>query len=507
MWTLIKRVVFGIVGIGGLAALGCCLYALFDLRAFEWAPLYSVLGIRGFAFILFMVAGLVLATVSLLHSAVLHRWSRFLSSLGVKLFLVVWVLGIFWLGEWVFMESPFTVQFREKSVRTEQEQAAVALAVKRFTADGSIAALTAQAPNADRERLATMLARVAVNRPSVFAKYPIGVTLAKYAKQYSVDPILLLHWTYIDSWYGEAPAGPMPFFAEVNGELFRDLVQAHLPPWFVEAQLRVELINGPFFDTLAGEAYGDKLRYAVQKATYDIAISPFMNSVYSDLFVTLREYPNEFPELWTAEARATDPLTKSFLAIKDVAVVPPYHDPYAQKPRDEAFYDQYREQLISFGRAAVYRLIGDYEFATKAQALVAKYYSDQYAQRLGAERWAAIPEREKTAMLAMLRDVYVPNIGKLSYNLYTDAELNLAPINFLAGEAATDYPAVVSTDKTWVPKDTTRLWGATGLMLRGLAEAWEVMTGTGLPKVNSADSIPDSRKVIARHQSSLEGAQ
>ena len=50
-----------------------------------------------------------------------------------------------------------------------------------------------------------------------------------------------------------------------------------------------------------------KLRYAVQKATYDIAIAPFMNSVMSDLFLILREYPEEFPELFST-AGTSDPL-------------------------------------------------------------------------------------------------------------------------------------------------------------------------------------------------------
>src|SRR5262249_20769904 len=145
-------------------------------------------------------------------------------------------------------------------------------------------------PAADRQRLALMLARIAVNRPSVFAHVSIGATIGKYAQRYGVSPILLLHWTYLDSFYGEAPPGPMPFFNEVNPEMFRDLVQAHLPPWFVESPIRVALIGGPLFDYVAPQAFANKLRYAFQKATYDIAISPYMNSVYSDLFLILREY-------------------------------------------------------------------------------------------------------------------------------------------------------------------------------------------------------------------------
>jgi hypothetical protein len=506
VWTLAKRVGLGIVGLGGLLGLACFLYALAHVRGFEWPTLNALLGVRGYLFILFMAAGLVIATVMLLHRAFVARPVARFSSLTVKVFLIAWGVAILWLAEWVFMEEPLTVQLRNRMVSADAQATAVSTALQRFTADGSIAALTRQAPNADREKLATMLARVAINRPSVFARYPIGVTIARYAERYGVDPILLLHWTYIDSFYGEAPSGPMPFFAEVNGELFRDLVQAHLPPWFVESRLRRALIEGTVFDRLAGEAYGDKLRYAVQKATYDIAISPFMNSVYSDLFLVLHEYPGEFPELF-GPAAATDPLARSFLAVKDIAVLPPYHDPYGHPPYGDAFYDQHRDELMDFGRAAVYRLISDYDFATRVQALVAKYYDGQYAARLGPERWAAVPEREKTALLAMLRDVYVPNIGKLSYNVYTDAELNLAPINYLAGEAASHFDAVVSTEKTWMPADTTRLWGATGLMLRVLAETWGVMTGDGLPKVHSADTIPDARVVIARNQSALRVAQ
>jgi hypothetical protein len=290
----------------------------------------------------------------------------------------------------------------------------------------------------------------------------------------------------------------MPFFREVTGEMFRDLVQAHLPWWFVESPLRVALIERPWFNRLVGDAHGVKLRYAFQKATYDIAISPYMNSVYSDLFLILREYRSEFPDLFGPDSR-TDPLARAFLALESSGLQQPYDLPYVHSKRDNEYYSRYRNELISFARAAVYRLSGDFDFATKVQALVAKYYATQYAQRIGAERWTALSERQKTALLAMLRDVYVPNIGRVADNLYMAPEFNTTPIIFFAEEVARDFTRAVDSNKTWVPADSSRFWGATGLMLRVLSETWGVMTGMALPGVVSADTIPEAAKVLARN--------
>jgi hypothetical protein len=224
-----------------------------------------------------------------------------------------------------------------------------------------------------------------------------------------------------------------------------------------------------------------------------------MNSVFSDTFLVLRKYKSEFPELFATDARG-DPLANAFLAIESDGLLEPYDDPYRQRRRDADYYDHHRDDLMSFARAAVYRLTSDFEFATKVQALVARYYSDQYAKRVGPSRWDALTERQQTTLLAMLRDVYTPNIGKLSYNLYLIPELNCTPIDFLADQVSEDFEAVRQTTRTWRPKHSERLWGSTGLMLRVLDEVWDVMTGIPLPGVVSPETVPDSLKVLAWNQ-------
>lgn len=493
------RVLAAAIGLGGVFALGCFVYAVADLRQFEWLPLWGFLGLRGTLFLVAFVAGLALVTaVSLRHAlgrssktAPRRRW--------IVVALLAWGAATLWLAEWTFMERPLTVMISEHFIEPRDEQLAIQAARERATSDGSLAALASVLPDADPDRVSIMLARIRANRPSVFADVSIGKVIVEYATRYDVSPVLLLHWAYIDSWYGEAPAGRMPFFAEVNGEMFRDLVQAHLPWWFIESPLRRELIEGPWFGVFPGGTLGVKLRYALQKATYDIAVSPYMNSVMSDTLLVLHVYKNEFPELFGPKA-PEDPLARAFLKIEPDALLQPYHEPYVHRPRDEAYYDRHRDDLIDFARAAVYRLAGDFAFATKVQALVARYYSGQYAARLGADRWVRVPERQKTALLAMLRDVYVPDIGKVSYNLYMVPEFNTTPINFLAAEADREFDSLLRTDKTWVPADGSKFWGATGLMLRSLGAAWGAATGTPLAGIVPADTLPDAMRVLAREK-------
>jgi hypothetical protein len=426
----------------------------------------------------------------------------FITSRGGRLFAVANVLLCLWLAQWVFFEYPPTAKMVDLTISESRREAATQSALARFQQDGSLAALRSAAESGpmDERAVSIMLARIVVNRPSVFANVSIGQVLAETARQYDVHPYLLLHWSYIDSFYGEAPGGPMPFFSEINGEMFRDLVQAHLPTWFVESKLRQTLIEGPYLGSIFGDSIALKLRYALQKATYDIAISPFMNSVFSDLYLVLTEYTAEFPELFVDD----DPLGDAFTRLMGHGLEAPYHAPLTIEPKGPAFYDQYREALVDFGRAAVYRLSSDFAFATKAQALVARYYSDRFEEGLGGSVWRDLSHRQQTVLLAILRDVYVPNIGKTSYNLYLVPEFNTTPINFLIDQARADMDALSSGSTIWLPKEREKLWGATGLMLRVSSEVWLRTTGVGLSGVNPTDTLDDSLDVIARNQSRID---
>lgn len=495
---LVLRILYGAIAAGSLIAISFVANALLEIRAFEWAPLWRLMGAQGVAYFGFLVAGLAVLGIRTARRAAAPRRLSPVSAGWHRIFLLTWILAVVWLADWVFLERPFTTRIHDRLVGDDVRTEAAADAMRRFSADGSLDAFSAIWPGMDRRSISIMLARIADNRPGVFEHVSIGRTITKYASEYDVSPALLLHWCYIDSFYGEAPAGRMPFFAEVNGEMFRDLVQAHLPSWFVENPVRVALIEGPLLDSVAPPKFAVKLRYALQKATYDIAIAPYMNSVMSDLFLVLREYPDEFPELFSGVG-SSDPLAVSFAALRDQGLLPPYHQPELHGPRSPAYYDEHRDDLITFSRAAVYRLIEDFDFATKAQALVANYYSQQYRTRLGADRWDGLSERQKTALLAMLRDVYTPNIGKVSYNLYMVPEFNTTPIVFLAGQAASHFEQVSDPSRIWVPDDREKLWGATGLMLRTLGETWKVATGEPLAGYPPTATIADALSVLARN--------
>ncbi len=492
-----QRLLAALVASVGILALGCTIYAVSDIRSFEWQPLGELFGLRGVAFIAFILIGLAVITALCARTAIATMQPVLPRSRTLRLGLLLWIAMVGWLAEWVFLEKPVSVRMQDAALGQDHIRIATERAIARFQGDGSLDALSRTNDPGRRAQLALMLGRVAMNRPSVFDDVSIGNTIAKYARRYDLSPVLLLDWAYLDSFYGEAPSGPMPFFREINGELFRDLVQLHLPWWFIESPIRIALIEGPWLDYLVPRGLAWKLRYAFQKATYDIAISPYMNSVYSDLFLILREYRGEFPELFGPGAPRNQ-IAESFDVLKDNGLLPPYDFPFTQQRRSPGYYRAHRTELITFSRAAVYRLITDFEFATKVQALVAHYYSDRYSEALGADVWARVPERQKTVLLAILRDVDTTNIGTVSYNLYMVPEFNCTPIAYVSAEAARDPAAILQDDVTWLPEDSARFWGATGLMLHGLSEVWATVTGTALPGVTPAATIDDATIVLAR---------
>ena len=100
---------------------------------------------------------------------------------------------------------------------------------------------------------------------------------------------MLFYLLYLNNFYGEAVSGPLPFAAEMTGKTFRDFVQAHLSWWFVESTFRVQAIESNFFVLIFGERLGTKLKYAVQKATYDISVDPYDTNTLSDIYVILTD--------------------------------------------------------------------------------------------------------------------------------------------------------------------------------------------------------------------------
>src|SRR5262249_7707565 len=110
--------------------------------------------------------------------------------------------------------------------------------------------LARQTSDASKDELRLMYERTFVNFPEIYKTHPIGATIDKYASRYEVDPALLFFLIYIDSYYGESVSGPIPFLRSMTPETVRDLVQIHLPGWFIEAPPRKYLVSSDIFDRL-----------------------------------------------------------------------------------------------------------------------------------------------------------------------------------------------------------------------------------------------------------------
>ncbi len=73
----------------------------------------------------------------------------------------------------------------------------------------------------------------------------------------------------------------------------------------------------------------------------------------------------------------------------------PYEDPYAHRALDDAYYDAKRSKFKKFARAAFYLLSTDFDFATRAAALVLTYQRDYYRKRLGDDSWSQLPDWQR----------------------------------------------------------------------------------------------------------------
>jgi hypothetical protein len=495
------RLLAGGVLVAASAIIALQIYLIVDLRAFEYPYLTELLGLRGLVFLAFLQLG---GIVAVIHAwCAIRRVSLSPRVLTVSRYvLIAWVILFGWFADWMLLETPITVRVRDAIAPPTETAIAVDTALEYADRIGTFP----QIEDSDRQRrLAVMIARIVINKPQVFRRTPLVETLVRYGAKYDVDPTLTFALAYLDSFYGEAVSGPMPFFAQISGETFRDLVQIHLPSWFIESPIRVELIEDDWLERVFGAKFGRKLRYALQKANYDVSSDPFDTNVFSDLFLVLREYESEFPEL--TSATNTSPIDvafrESFDKLRDVTLLRPYDQPLAAAPSNERYYDTYRVSLITFGRAAYYKLILDFDFATRVQTLVARYYLDQYREILGDDVWKDIQQSEKLALVAMLRDVYVPNIGKLGYNLYILPELNCTPIQFVAAEARKHPSELLDKNTVWRPQHSEDLWAGAGYKIRSLAEVWAALKDTKLPGQPATDTIDDAIEVIARNRSRL----
>jgi hypothetical protein len=133
------------------------------------------------------------------------------------------------------------------------------------------------------------------------------------------------------------------------------------------------------------------------------------------------------------------------------------------------------------------------------QALLSRYQGDYYQRRLGADRWQALPRWQQVAMLAMIRDLYVPNVGKLGYNLYALPELNCTPPEFVASEALSgSQPLPESPKVLWRPAQADKLWAGATYRLRILNDVWALAYRDPIPGLGIENTTGDARTVVWR---------
>jgi len=464
------------------------LIIILEIELFELPYVYHLFGLTGIVIYLIFDIGLVFF-VWQSWEIFSNKKNKIFSNKLSKIYFFVWLPICFWIVEWLFMPVPLTLQIK----KVLSDKKVLNTKINKTVKLENFSLIKCLKTQKQREEFSILYRRIILNRPSLFKKYNIGKIIDKYAKIYQIQPVILFYWLYLTSFYGEATSGKIPFFRAMTGETFRDFVQVHLPWWFIENPIRKWFITSDFWNILLGN-FGQKLRYAFQKATYDVSLEPYDTNIFSDVFLVLKEYKQEFPEIFnsTNSNKLDMVLKETFLKLENNCLIKPYEFPYKMVTFDWHYYQKNRRALISFAKAVFYKMLFNFDFATKIQALVVKYYIERYKHYLGQDFWNQISLPQKIVLLAILRDVYIPNIGKLSYNLYALPEFNCTPIIYVTKEALKDKQCLLNRNKIWLPKNLWKLWGAGCLKLTVLAETWEIIYQESLPGIKPANTIKDS---------------
>lgn len=463
------------------------IYILLTLRSFEISSVMKMFGFVGVATVLALNVGLFFSAWRVLyHRKIFPPRHRITNA-----FLVLWCCLILWFGDWMFVPDPLTLKIGllfsdEQKIESYHSKADV-LALAPFTQDGLLAF-----PN----RLGIMLDRIIVNAPVRYASTDYVSTILKYSHQYDVDPILLFYLNYIESWYGKGPAGPMPFFTLMTPQTVRKFVQVHLPPFVVESPIRVYLASSKFYNYIFGDSFTAwQLHEFAQKFTLDASIPPYASNIFSDALLVMKEYPDEFVDLQTDRDGVSIALNHSFAKIENDTLRKPYEDPYVNKPDGNEYYESYRGDLQIFARAVFYKMMFDFDFATKVQALRERYDERVLRETIGEEGWGRISNEQKQSMLVMMRDMFTPNVGRLGDNLYTLCEINCAPTTFVATEAKRDLHLIESSSRIWRPKGS-KLYAGDNYRLRVFSEVWQAFYGVALPGVYPTDTVSEALRIV-----------
>lgn len=493
---ILARIVFAasiLIASGIAIFLIFAVLAIADLRSFEWPFIWQLFGPLGIGTAVVGVTLLLL--LGWLHWRVVRGNVELLKSRWTIALHVVAGLVFAWIAQWLFLEQPLTQ--RLVAARLDREQISEVHSRLIATDPHHTEKLVEPGvPPSEAARLRLMAARIAVNRPDFYRHTNIGDAISDAARRYAVEPILLFYWLFQNSFYGEATSGRLPFASQMTSETFRDFVQAHLPTWLIASSFRRELILGSALEKLAGHHLGWKLRYAVHKATLDLSMDPYNANIFSDVFYVMERYPANFlPDLEGNDASALDrALATSFRSLNEELGLDAC-DPDSAEPAD---FSQFSEAFKTFTRATFYKLYFDFDFATKVQALLLKVIDDEFQASPAHTRWNALTRSERASIVAMSRDVFVPNVGHPSLVPFTLPEINCAPRDYLREQVASADPRELNSPVFWRPDNPEYLWAGAGYIVRLLNEVWQAAAGESLRDLGTTDAANESLAVIAR---------
>jgi hypothetical protein len=131
------------------------------------------------------------------------------------------------------------------------------------------------------------------------------------------------------------------------------------------------------------------------------------------------------------------------------------------------------------------------------QSLLSDHQRTYYRDTIGADQWESLPEWQQVAMLAMVRDLFLPNVGRFAYNLYALPELNCTPLAFVAEAAREDRAELSAAQRSlWRPENSDVLWGGAGFHLRNLNAVWSLVNAEPIPGVTVNESAEAASRVL-----------
>ena len=201
--------------IGYLCVAAICLiiiavyvYFVLDMYLFEYKFLYDFLGFTGIFLLLYIFIGAIIIFWILCSPR--HRKLWHIMHLG-NLLLLLWFFVLLWEFDWILHEDPVTSNipikfgFEKWTGKILNNDAP-----KKYDSFSIELGFNIKNP-IKQEMFRIMLERIVSNRPAIYSENEIIKSIISYSRKYDVEPILLLYWLYLCSYYGNATSGKIPF--------------------------------------------------------------------------------------------------------------------------------------------------------------------------------------------------------------------------------------------------------------------------------------------------------